>query len=33
MGRRIMLIDIPDVRIKPYVRMTQRGKWVNKQAQ
>jgi len=28
-----MLIDIPDVRIKPYVRMTQRSKWVNKQAQ
>ena len=28
-----MVIDIKDIKIKPYVRMTQRGKWVNKQAQ
>lgn len=26
-------LDIPDIRVKPYVRMTRRGKFVNKQAQ
>jgi crossover junction endodeoxyribonuclease RusA len=26
-------LDIKDITIKPYVRMTQRGKYVNKQAQ
>jgi len=26
-------IDIPDITIKPYVRMTRRGKYVSKQAQ
>lgn len=32
--RRIMIqIDIPDIFIKPYVRMTQRGKWVKPEAQ
>jgi crossover junction endodeoxyribonuclease RusA len=28
-----MILDIKGVDIKPYVRMTRRGKWINEQAQ
>lgn len=28
-----MILDIPDIDIKPYVRMTRKGMWVSEQAQ